>query len=353
VNEKPSELQQQNIELSRNSELNNRRFVALFEHTNDGIFISNPEGIHIDVNEAALEMLGYRRDEVIGQHYSKFTDPDESSGSSEVLRRLLAGEKLPVYERTFVRKDGSRFTAENNVAVVRDIDGSILQFQSVIRDVSERKELTARLKAAVEEREMMFVELNQRIENNLSMIQGMIQMQLSTVLDNAARGPLTEVAQRIEALALMHRKLRRDQSLGLIELPDFLDDLIAAVAVLRQNRRVIIEPRMTACRIAYSQALNIALLVNEALTNCLKHAFADDQPDPLIRLNLGLRGHELEILVEDNGRGFPPGFSPRNADGTGFQIMRSLTAQLNGTLEAGNIVDGGAKIRFALPVEAE
>jgi PAS domain S-box-containing protein len=334
--------------LKNEIELISRRYQALFSHTNDGIFISNPEGIHIDVNDRALEMLGYTRDEVVGHHYSEFTDPDESHDSSSVLSKLLAGETLPVYQRGFIRKDGSRIIAENNVAVVRDQEGDILQFHSVIRDISERIELQKRLQDSLAERELLFRELNHRVNNNLNMLQGLIHLELSSSVDSGMRKSLQQIAQRIEALSAMHHNLYKSDDLGRISLRNFLEDLIAGISVLQDNRRVIIEAELEDISIGYQQGLNIALIVNELLTNSIKHAFPAEKADSRIEISSRLEKQQLILEIGDNGRGMPPGINPFRQDSMGFQIIRTLAGQLKADMSIPDIQPGFHAI-FAIP----
>ncbi|MFQ6087991.1 MAG: PAS domain S-box protein [Candidatus Methanofastidiosia archaeon] len=117
-----------------------RRYRALFERTNDAVFIINLEGIHLEVNQQAADMLGYKIDEIVGRSFKDFISPDEYKDADAKKKALLAGKTLPVYERTFRRKDGTEFPAEINIALVYDDKGKPLHFHSVVRDITERKQ---------------------------------------------------------------------------------------------------------------------------------------------------------------------------------------------------------------------
>lgn len=116
------------------------RYRSLFEQSNDAVFILNLNGKHVDVNQRALEMMGYTWDEMIRLRYADLIAPGELPKSKGVLERLLAGEHIPPYERVFRRKDGQRFPTEINVEIVRDDRGEPLYIQSIVRDISERKQ---------------------------------------------------------------------------------------------------------------------------------------------------------------------------------------------------------------------
>ncbi|MFQ5891929.1 MAG: PAS domain S-box protein, partial [Candidatus Methanofastidiosia archaeon] len=117
-----------------------RRYRALFERTNDAVFIISLEDIHLEINQQAADMLGYKIDEIVGRSFADFISPDEHKDAEAKKKALLQGKTLPVYERTFCRKDGTEFPAEINIALVYDDNGKPLHFHSVVRDITDRKQ---------------------------------------------------------------------------------------------------------------------------------------------------------------------------------------------------------------------
>jgi PAS domain S-box-containing protein len=119
---------------------NERRYRALFEQTNDGVFILDMDRKILAVNQRISDMLGYTADELVGMSPAQLVAPEEQAASLEKHRLMLAGQSLPFYERTYLRKDGTRVTAELNVAMVYDQAGRPLHLQSIARDITERKQ---------------------------------------------------------------------------------------------------------------------------------------------------------------------------------------------------------------------
>jgi PAS domain S-box-containing protein len=121
------------------------RYRALFEQSNDAVVLLNLHGEYILVNHRAADMLGYTVAEFQGLKISDISpQPEESAG---VIQRLLAGEKMPLIDRKFYKKNGDIITLEVNVELVRDAYGNPLHIQSVGRDVTERQK-TEQLNAA-------------------------------------------------------------------------------------------------------------------------------------------------------------------------------------------------------------
>lgn len=114
---------------------------ALFEQTNDAVFILNLEGSYTMANRRAQELFGYTPEDFKSLNYINIVADNQKTNASAVLSQLLAGEVVPVYSRTFQRRDGSTFTGEVNSQLVIDESGDPLHIQSVVRDITERKQI--------------------------------------------------------------------------------------------------------------------------------------------------------------------------------------------------------------------
>lgn len=123
-----------------------KRYRALFDHTNDAVFIISLDLIHLEANQRAADMLGYTIEELIGIPVDQVVAEGEYEDSKRVLRALLAGEPVPVYERKFRKKTGEEFPVEINASLVTDAEGTPLHIQSAARDITERKQAEHALK---------------------------------------------------------------------------------------------------------------------------------------------------------------------------------------------------------------
>ncbi len=134
------------------------RYRALLDQSNDYVTLIDLNGNYILVNQPFASTLGYTSDEMVGTPILLYIPSDETSNSELMLQTVLSGEKIPLYERMFERKDGSRFLCELNVSLVRDADGSPLYIQSLMRDVTWRREAERALRES-EERYRIISEL--------------------------------------------------------------------------------------------------------------------------------------------------------------------------------------------------
>ncbi|MBC8505059.1 MAG: GAF domain-containing protein [Anaerolineales bacterium] len=121
----------------------NQKYSALFHFANDAIFSMTLDGFVQDANQQAADMLGYRLDELIGMSAYEIIADQEESDANAKLDAILSGEILPIYERQFRKKDGSQIPVEVNLSLVRDDQGQPRYLQSIVRDISARKQFEA------------------------------------------------------------------------------------------------------------------------------------------------------------------------------------------------------------------
>ncbi len=113
------------------------RYRALFEQNTDAIFLSNMEGVVLDVNQKTVVLLGYERKEMIGTWVGQYVTDYNREESLEREMRLKKGEKVGFYYRTLIRKDKTTFPGEISPSIVRNSEGEPVYFQLLVRDISE------------------------------------------------------------------------------------------------------------------------------------------------------------------------------------------------------------------------
>jgi diguanylate cyclase (GGDEF)-like protein/PAS domain S-box-containing protein len=150
---------------------NEGRYRSLFEHTNDAVFLIDVNLRYVEVNKQAAALLGYEPAELVGKLVTEVVAPPEVVAMKANFSRLEREGMIPLFERTMVRKDGSRIVTEVNISAVRGEDGQVLYHQSVIRDITERKRLEDQLRYSLEEMETLAMQdpltglLNRRAVN--------------------------------------------------------------------------------------------------------------------------------------------------------------------------------------------
>jgi diguanylate cyclase (GGDEF)-like protein/PAS domain S-box-containing protein len=121
------------------------RYQALFDRSNDGVFIISLDQVFLSINQKAADLLGYSIEELTGLSVKDVVSPEEFETSQNRAEDILHGEIPPTYERTFIRKDGTQVVGEISAALVHDANGNPSYIQSTVRDITKRKQVEKKL----------------------------------------------------------------------------------------------------------------------------------------------------------------------------------------------------------------
>ena len=182
----------------REREKAENRYRALFEQSHDAVFILDMQGKHLDVNQRAADLTGYTVEELI--QLSTLDISVQKKESKHILERLQKGEIIPLYECDYIKKSGDKVTVEINAELVSDDKGLPIHIQSVVRDISERKQ-----------NEIVLQDANQKLRNQLVEIE-MLHAQLK---EQATRDSLTGLFNRRyleESLIREFQRAEREKS---------------------------------------------------------------------------------------------------------------------------------------------
>ncbi len=314
------------------------------------LIILDPDTRVQSVNRAALELLGYAEAELLGQPLD-LVCPDRDPTNTGSLVRLSDDGSVRNLDRNFVRKDGTIVPVSFSGSTLRRADGALQEFVCVAYDISERKEMERRLRASLGEKELLLREVHHRVKNNLQVISSLLDLQADHAPEGEARGLLQESRNRIRSMALIHEQLYRTDEVGEIKLGEYLQKLVAHL-----GHSYGIEPGRIRLVLAVEEhpldldrAISCGLLLNELVSNCLKHAFPDGARGT-VRVALGRCAEDrLRLLVADDGRGMQGDRRPGAVGSLGLVLVRTLVEQLHGRLEVTNV--GGTEVTVEFPLE--
>jgi PAS domain S-box-containing protein len=309
---------------------------ALFEHAGDAVFIMNLEGVHITANRKAAEMLGYSVEELVGKSFKEIVAPSEFQKAKSKLQDLLEGQSFPLYERIFRKKDGTEFPVEINVALVRDPEGKPLYIQSIVRDISERKKAEEKIKASLREKEILLREIHHRVKNNMQIISSLHKLQSTNIKDKQAVEILQSTQNRIKSMALIHEKLYQSQDFSRVDLGEYVKSLTSQLfsSYGVNSHRIKLSTDIKDIFLDLNTAIPCGLIINELVSNSLKHAFPNDRAGEIQVAMRPLNGKEIELVVGDNGVGLPQELDFRKTKSLGLHLVTILTEdQLQGTIQ--------------------
>jgi PAS domain S-box-containing protein len=315
------------------------------------IFLVDHEGRVVSWNTGAARLLGWTDADILGQSsFVMFVPEDLAKGDH--LRELekAAAEGRAENERWHQRKDGSRFWGSGVMTGIRDDTGALIAFGKIMQDRTAQRQLEGQLRASLREKEVLLREIHHRVKNNLQVISSLLRLQ-SDILGEGAAVPAFQDAQaRIHSMALIHEILYQDSDLAQVHLAVYTrrlaEELLRAYQVEPEHLRLVVETDEVS--LSAEKAIPYGLLLNELVTNCVKHAFPNGRSGT-VRVTLRAdTGAQVTLSVGDNGVGFPPGVDFRHTDSLGLQLIGLLTEQLSGTvtLEPGE----GTRFTIRFPV---
>ncbi|MBE0517381.1 MAG: response regulator [Methanophagales archaeon] len=221
-----------------------------------------------------------------------------------------------------------------------------------IRHAIERKCAEKQIKASLREKEILLREIHHRVKNNLQIISSLLYLQSKHIKDAVALDMFRDSQNRIKSMALIHDKLYQFKDLGKIDIAEYIralaTDLFHSYGVEPDGVKLKIDVHEVL--LGVDTALPWGLIINELVSNSLKHAFPDGKEGTIrIELLRSVNEHTFILIVSDTGIGFPKDFDFRNTGTLGLQLVITLVEQLNGTIELDRSRGTEFKITFAEP----
>ncbi len=320
------------------------KYRLISENMSDVIWLMDMSLKYIFATPSLEQSLGYTMEELNALPLDHIFTPE----SSVLLRQAMAEELVPeriaskdtVVSRTLalesIRKDGSRFWGEIRYELIRDAEGKPKAILGVARDINERKSAEEKIAASLREKEVLLREVHHRVKNNMQIISSLLTIQ-NTYLSKGAdvRVALQEMQNRIKSMSIVHEKLYRSENLAQIDFRDYIVSLSASVFQsigIGPGRIEFTIDRETVI-LNIDVAISCGLLINELVTNALKHAFPDGRKG-VIAISMGKSsGESCRISVKDNGIGLPEGFDINARNTMGMRLIGILARQIGGTIE--------------------
>ncbi|MDX3909418.1 MAG: histidine kinase dimerization/phosphoacceptor domain -containing protein [Sphingobium sp.] len=344
-------------------------FAAAIRGTRMPMVITDPrkdDNPIVFVNEAFQKLSGYGVDEILGRNCRFLQGPDTSSETVAIIRNALAAEEAVSIDILNYRKDGSAFWNALYISPVRGDDGIVQFFFASQLDVTDRieaqrqiadqkieveKQVRARtldLQEALEEKTLLLHEVDHRVKNNLTMIGALLRLQSRTLGDPKLQQALENMLERIDALAVVHRRLYQSDDITQFDIGAFAANLASDVLASMGRKDIALVQDVDPAFIPASKASATGLILNEIITNAVKHAFVDGRSGTL-GLSVKQRDGAVFIELQDDGAGFDP--SETHASSIGQSLVTRLSRQIKATTEWHSDSDG-TRVSVTFPAAA-
>ena len=187
---------------------------------------------------------------------------------------------------------------------------------------------------SLNEKEVLLKEVHHRVKNNLQIISSIFNLQSAHVgEDQRMIGLLRDSRDRIRSMSFIHESLYQTKDFSSIDLADYIDGLSRNLVMSYSlNGKVDLQTDLQQVHLVLDQAIPCGLILNELISNALKHAFPNDRSG-IINIALQLMDEQVRITVRDNGVGLPPGFTPETHSNLGLELVDTLIGQLDGAMQ--------------------
>jgi PAS domain S-box-containing protein len=356
------------------------QFRLAIEAAPTGMLMMDKGGVIVLVNAQVEKLFGYPREEILGKKIEMLV-PERFRVRHPEFRKSFFGDPRARAmgggrELYGLRKDGSEVPVEIGLNPLQTSEGDFV-LSSVV-DITERKradverenllgqlrtlntdlerrvtERTSELSATLREREVLLQEIHHRVKNNLQVISSLINMQVRQLEDNSSRDALEECQTRVQAIALIHEKLYQSKDYSRVPFSEYAKSLVANVfsAAGVSRSAVALHLAMEDLSLGVDKAIPCGLILNELITNALKHAFPN-QRHGTVRVELRRDGErDVVFAVIDDGVGMPAEFHMNDSPSLGMSLVHTLVEQLDGSIEI--IRDAGTTFQVRFPMELE
>ncbi len=219
---------------------------------------------------------------------------------------------------------------------------------AAIRSEEVQKGLNTQVRESLREKEILLKEIHHRVKNNLQIVSSLINLQARELEASPAYGPFMDTRNRIRAMAMIHERLYQSGDFSAVDMKAFIGEFAGSVFRSQEpgQGRIALRPEVDDLTLGVDDAIPCTLIINELLTNAIKHAFPGSRGGEIF---LGIRNLAegwVEVEVRDNGVGFPDHFDPGSSHTLGMELVRGLVRQLGGTLEAAGRDGAAFSVRF-------
>ncbi|MDI6644207.1 MAG: PAS domain S-box protein [Methanobacteriaceae archaeon] len=310
------------------------------------IFYKDLDYTYLGCNQAFEEFIGISKDEIIGKNVFELLPPEQARKYHEKDRELLENPGKQEYEALVKYADGREHVVIINKATYNDLEGNLAGIIGVMTDITERKNFEDKLKSIIKEKDSLIREIHHRVKNNMQIISSLLSLQMEYVDDFKSYELFQESRNRVKSMAMIHEKLYMTDELSQIDMHKFIEGLIYELSsIYGANTQINKKISVDNIYIDISTAVPCAIILNELITNSIKHAFPHGRAGEL-EVSFKKVNDDIELIVSDNGVGFPEDMDFKKPKTLGLQLVNSIVNQINGRIELDKNNGSSIKITF-------
>jgi PAS domain S-box-containing protein len=337
------------------------KYRLLAEYATDVIWILDLDSGYFRYVSPSVEQLrGFTAEAVMAQDFSEALTRD----SLETLQSILPGRLAKFREGQIEFYTDEIDQPHRNGSIVRtEVTSRYLMNQStghlevvgVSRDIGKRKTAEEALRHSLEEKVVLLKEIHHRVKNNLQIVASLLNLQAGRTANQELKAMLQDTRNRVRSMALLHEVLYRSDNLAYINFQAYVKELIAQL--LRSfgpaASRIKVEILVAPVGLPLDQAVPLGLMINELISNALKHGFPEDRRGTVVVSLNPVEDRTVVMQICDDGIGLSRDFDPARTDTLGLTLVSNLARQLQGHLSIEQPSAGGTGFTVVFPLSKD
>jgi len=323
----------------------------LFESAQEAIVMADNKGRALRINQEFTGLFGYTQEEAVGKVLDELIAPKKLQKSATLITEKVTKGERTAFEAIRCRRDG-QMIAVSVLASPIVIGGKQVGTYGIYRNITERKKAEEQIKASLKEKEILLQEVHHRVKNNMQIISSLLNLQSRHVKDEESLGLFKSSQNRVKSMALIHERLYQSKDFSRIDVADYVQNLTNHLFITYGISKDAVKLKINIQDIFLdiNTAIPCALIINELVSNSLKHAFPNGKKG-MIKISMRPLGkREMELVVGDNGVGMPEDANLKNTKSLGLYLVSMLAEdQLHGEIKLDKTE--GMAFRFRLRVK--
>lgn len=326
------------------SKKNEARFRLLAENINDLICLHRPDGSYDYISPSGHDLLGYEIHELMKINPLNLVHPDDIRFVNKAYAEAIESSSTSKVTYRIKHEAAHYLWLETEIKAITD-NGEVTSIITASRDVTMKILADEKIKATLEEKQMLLLEIHHRVKNNLAIVSSLLNMQAQNMKSDKLKRILNESEGRVQTMSMIHELLYQQENFSNIDFGVYIRRLIKHITsnypIL--NKSIIADLKTDVIFLEIKTAVPCALIINELLTNAYKHAFTGRKKGK-ISISLIRTEDYYTLVFSDDGVGFP---LKQESQSLGLTLIYGLSKQIGGTVTTE--VEHGTTFKITFP----
>jgi PAS domain S-box-containing protein len=295
---------------------------------------------------------GTSAEQIVGTSIFNLTPLEYHEPVKQKIKKVFEEKKSQSYELPGKHIDGTLGWYSSKLSPVFS-DNEVTGITLILRDITESKKAEEVIQKSLKEKEILLKEVHHRVKNNLQIMLSILNLQYAKLTDKKTLNLVRDIRSRIKAMSFIHELLYQTDDFSSINFSEYITSITNnLIYSYTQSHSIDLKLDVGTIFLDLDQAIPCGLIINEIVTNSLKYGIID-QENGEVAISLTKKNELIQLVISDNGKGFPDTIDYKNTESLGMQLVVTLVEQLGGNIELDNSNGATYTITFKVLKENE